>query len=277
MILSQTDADSLLQHLQLLSISAGAVHLRHWRNLDGIEKKGDIDLVTIADKQAEAVIVELIQALYPSHAILGEEGGIIGGPSEYRWIIDPIDGTTNFAHGLPIFSCSIGLEYQGEMLGGAVYAPVLDELFLACKGHGTTRNGEKVHVSTNETLIDGMIVTGFPYNRAKILPWILANLGRFIGEARGVVRYGSAAYDLACIAAGCTDAFYEANLKPWDVAAGSLLVEEAGGRLTDFSGNPFNVHGVEIVASNGGLHEIVLQILAENAHLLPENPHGKVG
>ncbi|MGF1574284.1 MAG: inositol monophosphatase family protein [Sumerlaeia bacterium] len=270
-MLSTQDSQSLLAQLSALCRAAAEVHLQYWRALKSVEKKGDIDLVTVADKESEAVIVSLIQQWFPDHGILGEEGGVLGGQSDYRWIIDPIDGTTNFAHGLPIFSCSIGLEHRGTMIAGAVYAPVLDELYLASLGNGTTRNGEKVHVSQNENLIDGIIVTGFPYNRSEILPWILGNMGRFIGETRGVIRYGSAAYDLACIAAGYTDAFYEANLKPWDVAAGSLLVTEAGGRLSDFSGNGFNVHGREIVASNGGIHPVVLGILAEHAHLLPQH------
>lgn len=268
-MISAQESEVLRLNLENLCKAASQVHLRYWRKLESVEKKGEIDLVTIADKEAEKVIVSMIQEWYPGHAILGEEGGILGSPSDYRWIIDPIDGTTNFAHGLPIFSCSIGLEHCGKMIAGAVCAPVLGELFLGTRGHGATRNGEKVHVSQTETLLDGMIVTGFPYNRAQILPWILGNIGRFIGSARGVVRLGSAAYDLACVASGSTDAYYEANLKPWDVAAGSLLVEEAGGRMSNFSGNPFDVHGCELVASNGRLHPAVLEILAEHAHLLP--------
>ena len=269
--MNATEKAQLESFLHDLAHAAGEVQLRYWRSLKSVEKKGDIDLVTIADKETEVLLVSLIQAKFPGHAVLGEEGGAQGADrsADYRWILDPIDGTTNFAHGLPIFSCSIGLEYRGEMLAGCVYAPAINELYSAIQGHGCWRNGSKVHVSQTETLIDAMVVTGFPYNRAAILPWILANLGKFISGARGVVRFGSAAYDLACIAAGNSDCFYEANLKPWDVAAGSLLVTEAGGRMSDFHGNRFDVYGNQLVATNSLIHPLILEILAEHQHLLP--------
>lgn len=267
MSLSHRQADELREKIELMCREAGEIQLRHWRKIDQVEKKGDIDLVTIADKQSEAHIIERIREFFPQHLILAEEGGFLGPASDYVWIIDPLDGTTNFAHGLPIFAVSIGLHHKGRPIAGGVFAPALNELYLAARKFGTTRNGEPVAVSKTTELINTMITTGFPYQREFVLDWIMHNLREFVSKCRGVVRMGAASYDLACIAAGNMDAFYETDLKPWDMAAGQLLVEEAGGKITNFKGEEFDLHNRQLVASNGTeLHELVVEILKANPH-----------
>lgn len=248
-----------------LSRLAGSILMRHWRKLETYERKGAIDLVTIADKECEAAVVAAIRARYPDHRILGEEGGTSGdGASPYRWIIDPLDGTTNFAHGMPLFSVSIAVEHEGALIAGAVYAPVLKDLCLAVRGHGATRNGAPIRVSKTETLADALLVTGFPYDRVKLIDWLMPTLGNHLVRSQGILRLGSAALDLSLVAAGHLDGFYELNLHPWDVAAGALLVEEAGGRMSDFLGGPFGVEGRRLVATNGLIHDEVLAVLALN-------------
>lgn len=246
-----------------LSHLAGAILLRHWRKLDTYERKGAIDLVTIADKECEAALTEAIRRRYPDHRILGEEGGTSGDPaSPYRWIIDPLDGTTNFAHGMPLYSVSIAVERDGATIAGAVFAPVLGDLCMAVRGHGATRNGAPIRVSKTETLADALLVTGFPYNRAEIVDWLMGTLGNHLVRSQGLLRLGSAALDLSFVAAGHLDGFYELNLNPWDVAAGALLVEEAGGRMSNFDGAPFTLEGRRMVASNGLIHDEMLRVVA---------------
>lgn len=267
MSLSHRDADELRGKIEIMCREAGKIQLRHWRKIDQVEKKGDIDLVTIADKESEAQIIDRIREFFPQHLILAEEGGFLGPASDYVWIIDPLDGTTNFAHGLPIFAVSIGLHHKGRAIAGGVYAPALGELYLAARKHGTTRNGQLVQVSKTDELINTMITTGFPYEREAVLDWIMLNLREFVSQCRGVVRMGAASYDLACIASGTMDAFYETDLKPWDMAAGQLLVEEAGGKVTNFKGEEFDLHGRQLVATNGtSLHDQVVEILKANPH-----------
>jgi len=267
MQLTEKESEEFRKNIEAMCRAAGKIHIKHWRNLDAVEKKGDIDLVTISDKEAEEKVINMIQAIYPDHDILAEESGARGDDSEYLWIIDPLDGTTNFAHGIPIFSVSIGLQHKGKTIAGGVYAPAIDEMYLATLGHGTTRDGKKVTCSKTPSLIDAMVVTGFPYNRSAIIDWILENLRYFISNARGVVRFGSAAYDLASIAGGSLDIFYEANLHSWDMCAGALLVTEAGGKMSSFSGGEFDLYAGEMIATNGTeLHKLVVEQMKKNPH-----------
>jgi len=229
-----------------------------------IDYKGHpTNLVTEMDRRSEALIVERIRAAFPDHAILGEEGGARAGDSEYRWLIDPLDGTTNYAHGLPIFSVSVALERAGRVELGVAYDPSREECFVAQRGGGATLNGEPLRVSTTATLDKSLLVTGFPYdirtNPANNLPEYAALSLR----ARAVRRLGSAVLDLCYVAAGRFDGFWELTLGPWDMAAGGLVVQEAGGRITDMRGGPWRLDGPGVLATNGLVHDELLQVLAE--------------
>ncbi len=229
-----------------------------------IDYKGQpTNLVTEMDRRAEAFIVERLRAAFPDHAILGEEGGARAGDSEYRWLIDPLDGTTNYAHGLPIFSVSVALERAGHVELGVAYDPTREECFVAERGAGATLNGEPLRVSTTATLDESLLVTGFPYdirtNPANNLP----EYGALSLRSRAVRRLGSAVLDLCYVAAGRFDGFWELSLGPWDMAAGGLVVQEAGGRITDVRGGPWRLDGPGAVATNGCIHDAVLAVLAE--------------
>ena len=223
-------------------------------------KSSRIDLVTELDRRAEATILEVIRARFPDHGILAEESSEMEGEGEYRWIIDPLDGTTNYAHGYPIFAVSIALERAGEIVLGVIYSPILGELFLAERGRGATRNGEPIRVSRTEGLASALLATGFPYDLARI-DLNLQHFSRFIHRAQAVRRDGSAALDLCWLACGRFDGFWELDLRPWDVAAGALIVEEAGGKVSDFSSGELDIFGDEILASNGLIHREMLQVL----------------
>ncbi|MFH1288453.1 MAG: inositol monophosphatase family protein [bacterium] len=225
--------------------------------------KGEIDIVTDVDLKAERIIVEAILKNYPNHSILTEEAGTIQGKeSEYRWIIDPLDGTTNFSHGYPFFCVSIALEKQGEIIMGAVYEPVRDELFFAEKGKGAYLNNKKISVSPVNDLKKSLLVTGFAYNIHKAKRNNNINhFRKFLKTAQAVRRDGAAALDLAYAACGRSEGFWELRLNPWDVAAGYLIVCEAGGRVTDFKGNPFSIFKKEILATNGSIHQACLKVI----------------
>jgi myo-inositol-1(or 4)-monophosphatase len=223
------------------------------------------NLVTEIDKRSEAIIIGIIKQHYPTHDILAEESGTeSGSASEYKWIVDPLDGTTNFTHSLPIFCVSIGIERKGEIIAGVIYDPNFDELFTAEKGCGALLNGKRIKVSQTDSLNQSLLVTGFPYNITENPDHAIEYFFNFLLKAQAVRRMGSAAIDLAYLAAGRYDGFWEVALNPWDMAAGALIVEEAGGILSDFSGNSLSIYGKQIVASNGKIQKEMLEVLKSN-------------
>lgn len=219
------------------------------------------DLVTEVDRRSETAIIEVIRAEFPDHFILSEEAGEIPQDSVYKWIIDPIDGTVNYAHRIPICCVSIGLEKDGKMLMGAVYNPFLNELFFAQQGFGATLNDRKISVSGQSQLESACLVTGFPYQWEEMPNDPAEVFGRFVKKGMPVRRLGSAAIDLCWVACGRFDGFWEHKLNAWDSAAGFLIVEEAGGRVTDFTGAPYSPYQKRIVATNGRIHDALLQAI----------------
>jgi myo-inositol-1(or 4)-monophosphatase len=228
-----------------------------------IEYKGEVDLVTEVDEQAERVIREILLGAFPSYGMLAEEGGRLSGEEDARWIVDPLDGTTNYAHGLPIFAVSIALERAEEVVLGVVHDPIREETYVAEPGRGAALNGEPIKVSDTDELIQALIATGFPYDREK-MPEALELFGRFVALTRGVRRLGSTALDLCYVAFGRLDGYYERGIWPWDIAAGSLILEEAGGKVTDYLGGRLDLEGREIVASNGALHPAMTKLMEED-------------
>jgi myo-inositol-1(or 4)-monophosphatase len=243
--------------------SAGDVLKHYMAREKQVELKGRANLVTVADREAEACIIGRIRERYPHHAILAEESGA-SGPStvgEGKWIIDPLDGTTNFAHQYPFFCVTIGFELADTILCGAVYDPWRDEMFTAARGHGAFLNDQRLRVSDVHQLRAGLIMTGFPYTfREKIRP-AMAQFEAFMLESQAVRRGGSAALDLCYTALGRVDGFWELDLHPWDTAAGVVILEEAGGKVTDFEGSPFSIYGKQILASNGKIHQEMMEVL----------------
>lgn len=233
---------------------AGALLMKHFRAHVTIEYKGEADLVTIADRQSEALIRSRLREYWPTHDILGEEEGFKDTGSDYRWYVDPLDGTTNFAHGFPVFCVSMALEYKGSRIAGVIYDPTRDELFAAEKGSGASLNDRPIHVSKTAKLAECLVATGFPSHKRHKNPNIFF-YHQITLRTHGVRRAGSAALDLCCVACGRFDGFWEFNLNPWDTAAGVLIVEEAGGKVTDFSGGPFQINSRETLASNGHVHQ----------------------
>lgn len=227
-----------------------------------IAKKGTIDLVTEVDLAIETMFREMIGQRFPDHAVLGEEmGGSATAPAGPCWVFDPIDGTTNFAHGLPIFCSSLALEIDGVAEVGAVYDPNRRELFTAERGGGAFLNGAPLQVSGASTLVDAMLVTGFPYDVHARVEEIVGLFAAFVGQARAVRRLGSAAIDLCYVAAGRMDGFWERDLKPWDISAAALIVSEAGGQLSTLAGDPFTSRGRDVLASNTRLHPAMLEVI----------------
>jgi myo-inositol-1(or 4)-monophosphatase len=228
-----------------------------------IETKHDqtFNLVTAADKAAERAIIEVIHRHHPDHQILGEEGGAVTTRSEYKWIIDPLDGTTNFTHAFPIYSVSIAVEYKGEVIAGVVFDPSANELFHAEKGAGAFMNDTRLHVSSVEDLSRAMLVTGFPYNVQENPNWCHERFIAFLMNAQAIRRLGSAALDCAYVAAGRLDGYWEVALQPWDKAAGQLLVTEAGGTISNFEGGPHSTYDPPFLGSNGLIHHRMVDIL----------------
>lgn len=224
-----------------------------------VRYKGEVDLVTEMDERAEGIIKEALLGAYPSYGMLAEEGGTLPGEDDARWIVDPLDGTTNYAHGLPVFAVSIALEKADEVVLGVVHDPIGEETYVAERGRGARLNGEPISVSDTDELIRALVVTGFPYDRDDV-PAALDLFGRFSMLAQGMRRLGSAALDLCYVASGRLDAYYERGIHAWDVAAGSLILQEAGGRITDYRGDPFELETAELVASNGPLHPALVEL-----------------
>lgn len=254
-----------------IALEAGALLRSLFERGVVTEYKGDVDLVTEADRASEKLIVERINARFPSHGIFGEEGSRHGLESEYRWYVDPLDGTTNFAHSFPVFCVSMGLEHRrpglptdadGELIAGIVYDPTRDELFAAQKGEGAWMNGRSIHASRTEHLAEALLATGFPSRKRHSSPNVHF-YQEFTLRSHGVRRAGSAALDLAYTACGRIDGFWEFNLNPWDTAAGALLVMEAGGRITGFDGSPFRLNSREVLATNAHLNGELVRLFED--------------
>ena len=251
---AQAAAPDFLPNIQKIAREAGELLISHFGKVE-IEYKGEVDLVTKADREAEALIVERIRALWPNHDITGEEGTQTTSGSDYRWYIDPLDGTTNFAHGYPVFCVSIALEdvKARERVAGVIFDPMRNEMFCAEQGSGAELNGKKIRVSKTKTLAESLLATGFPSHKRHKNPNIHF-YHQLTLRSHGVRRAGSAALDLAYVAFGRYDAYWEFNLNPWDTAAGVLLVQEAGGTVTGFLGDAFDISSKEVAASNTVLH-----------------------
>lgn len=244
---------------------AGRLLAERFGRVIEISNKGEIDLVTEADLLAEKFIVDRILSHYPRHSILAEEADAAGTTSEQRsewkWIIDPLDGTTNYAHGYPAFCVSIALEHRAEIILGVIYDPMRDETFTAERGDGASLNGRRIRVSKLEDLNSALLCTGFPYDVRGRTDFV-RHFSNFIMHGQAVRRDGSAALDLAYVACGRFDGFWEEGLRPWDVAAGVLMVEEAGGRVSYYDGSPFNIYQPPILASNGLIHDAMMRVLS---------------
>ncbi|MEW6497339.1 MAG: inositol monophosphatase family protein [Cyanobacteriota bacterium] len=252
------------QHLQIFLdiateavMAAGAILKSYWGKLDAIEEKGRPgDLVTVADKDAEAAIIKVLQRHVPDHSILAEESGQLGdNQNEYLWAIDPLDGTTNYAHQYPVAAVSVGLLISGIPQVGAIYNPFRDELFRAAKGLGATRNRQSIRVSQTSDLSKSLLVTGFAYDRRETCDNNYAEFCHLTHLTQGVRRSGAASIDLADVACGRLDGYWERGLSPWDIVAGVVLVEEAGGQVTAYDTNPLKVRSGRILATNGRIHE----------------------
>lgn len=253
----------MIKNTLMTAVHAGAAELkRYFNGTFTISSKSTInDLVTEADHASEKAIFKVIQEQHPDHFILSEETGEIKQDSSYKWIIDPIDGTINFANGIPICCVSIGIEKDGVMVLGAVYNPFMNEMFVAEKGMGATLNDAPIHVSQQSELIKSCLVTGFPYQYLDAANGPLQVFEKLIRKSVPVRRLGSAALDLCWTAAGRFDGFYEHKLQPWDSAAGYLMVEEAGGVVTDLKGNAYNPYQPGIIATNGKIHQALQDVV----------------
>lgn len=254
--------NNLIDNVELIARQAGEV-IRDGFGKDFIVefKSSETNLVTEIDKKSEKLIKEFINQNYPGHGILAEESGAENQNAEYLWVVDPIDGTNNFAHGLPIFSVSIGVQRNGETICGIVYDVMRDAAYTAELGGGTYLNGKKIAVNSNSNINHSMLVTGFPYDVADNPKNVYEIFGGFLKEARAIRRLGSAAIDFCYVAQGVFDGFWEVHLNPWDMCAGILIVQEAGGLVTDFSGNKSSIFAPEVLATNGRVHETMREII----------------
>ena len=273
MSINPIDLDGVLTLAERLARRAGALLLDGLLRPREVHYKGAVDLVTEYDWKSEALIAGELRTAFPDHHIIGEEGGGQGAPVEtapFRWYIDPLDGTTNFTHGYPQFCTSIAYERRGRIQVAVVYDALKKECFVAQRGNGARLNGKPIHVSTTPSLDLALLVTGFPYDRRERRRYYLTFWEAFMMRAQGVRRTGSAALDLSWVACGRVDGFWEFGLKSWDIAAGSLIVEEAGGSVSNMDGSPLGLDAGQIVASNGRLHD---QIVATIAAAEPDAQH----
>jgi len=259
----------MLKNTLIEAVMSGAEELKRFYNQDFkiSHKEGVNNLVTEADHASEAAIIAVIKKNFPDHQILAEECGEIIQDSTFKWIIDPIDGTINFAHGIPLCCVSIAIEKNGEIIMSAVYAPILNELFFAEKGMGATLNDKKISVSNETSVLTSCLVTGFPYTYINMPNGPLEVFGRLIKKGIPVRRLGSACIDLCWVACGRFDGFYEHKLEAWDSAAGYLIIEEAGGKVTDHMGNKFSPYQHRIAATNGKIHDELLAVINNEKEL----------
>ncbi len=259
----------MLKPTLIEAVKAGAAEILRFFNTDFAisNKEGVNNLVTEADHASEKAILSVIKKKFPGHHILSEEAGELIQDSNYKWLIDPIDGTVNFAHGIPLNCVSIGIEHNGEIIMAAVYNPHLNELFFAEKGGGATLNEKPIHVSKQTKTVNACLVTGFPYTYINLQNGPLEIFERFIRKGIPVRRLGSAAIDFCWVAAGRFDGFYEHKLEAWDSAAGYLIVEEAGGRVTDFEGKKFSPYQHRVLATNGKIHDEMLAVIRNEKEL----------
>jgi len=252
--------------MQAMAREAGSLLMDYFWQHVKIEYKGDVDLVTVADRKSEALILERIRSQFPTHDVMGEEGTRIETGGEYKWYVDPLDGTTNFAHGYPVFCVSLAVERQGQRVAGVIYDPTRDEMFSAERGSGARldekTHSKAIHVSGTANLAECLVATGFPSHKRHKNPNIYF-YHQITLRTHGVRRAGSAALDLCNVASGRFDGFWEFNLNPWDTAAGVLMVEEAGGKVTNFSGGEFQIASHETLASNGLVHAALLHEFEE--------------
>lgn len=256
-----SEARQTLKFITQLIRSVGDKIARKSSQRKRISFKGEVDLVTQFDRQAQNLIVGALRKKYPQHGILSEEDVNTDTGNPIRWIVDPLDGTTNFAHGLPVWAISIGLEVEGDILLGAVYDPTRREMFSAIRQRGAYLNNKKIHVSKTKKLEYSLLVTGFPYDIRRSKQNNLRQFSDFAVRAQAVRRLGSAALDLCYTACGRFDGYWELKLSPWDQAAGSLILREAGGRVTDFTGGEFDIYGDEVLGTNGFIHRPMMQVL----------------
>lgn len=255
----------ICENTKKIAIGAGELLRKKFGKIKKIDFKGEINIVTEADCISQEYIKKSIREKYSEHNILSEEDLEIKSSNPFRWIIDPLDGTTNFAHGLPIFAVSIAVEYKGEIFAGVVYNPISKELFWAEKGEGAFLGKKRIKVSETNILSKALLATGFPYDIREDANNNLDHFSKFALRAQAIRRLGAAALDLCYVACGRFDGFWELKLFPWDVAAGILIVEEAGGKVTDFKGLPTNIYSREIVASNGKIHDEMIEVLNKKA------------
>lgn len=256
----------MLEKVIQISKEAGEIIREGFGTNFSFEYKSNLsDVVTEIDKESEETIINFIRKEYPNHSVLAEETGQHDYSSDYLWVIDPLDGTSNFAHGLPIFAVSIGVQKNNETICGVVYDIMRDEMYSAEKGGGAFRNGQKLSVSSNDDLRKSMLVTGFPYDISENPDFAIERFAAFLKVSRAVRRLGSAAIDMCYVASGVFDGFWEVHLHPWDVCAGKLLVEEAGGNVTNFTGQEINIFSRQILATNGKVDSRMIDILRESS------------
>jgi myo-inositol-1(or 4)-monophosphatase len=255
------ETKELVRFAEDVARGAGGILRRNYGRKQEVHYKGEINLVTEVDRRSEAYIMERIRTAFPDHGILSEESSEITSSSPYRWIVDPLDGTTNYAHNYPCFCVSIAVERDGAQLAGAVYDPLLDEMFVAASGGGAFRNGERISVSATENLRQSLLSTGFAYDVNTASDNNLDYFREFVFTGQAIRRDGSAALDMCYLACGRFDGFWELALKPWDTAAGLLILTEAGGVATRLDGSPYDIHQPDILASNGRIHGQMLAVL----------------
>ena len=254
----------MLEFAKITAKGAGAILMEHFGQISSYEHKSTpIDLLTIADTQSETFILKEITKTFPDHHIIAEESAIVENNSDYRWVIDPLDGTTNFVHSLPIFAVSIGLQYKDETIVGVVYNPAADKCFWAEKNGGAFLNGEAIHITSINTLSNSLLVTGFPYTHDDRWRKGFDLFKTLYGKTQGLRRLGAAALDFCFVAMGRFEGFWEFGLQPWDVCAGALIVKEAGGAVSDWDDSPMPFSGNRILATNGHIHKEMLEVLGK--------------